>query len=294
MEKNKFCKWLLFCFKQRTIQYKTNAMILIQKSIFLIFSLTLLSCGYTQVDSTSVKIDNERINREKLEIFYEYRLDPMSFNDFIIPVYDLKSTYSQLKLYSFLWQDTEFKLADSVIYEDKVNKSIFLNEKNQILSKNITKGSFKDHSEVFEYDSNNVLVKIQGYDNLHNKEGKIEFIYNSNYTQMYVISTNKYTPNVKDTIQFYEFDSMKRPTSIIKNSNFSNDTKTIIYGSNGLIELIAQKIFFKRSKLESIIIVKYDYKYNEFGDWIEVTLSIKSGEDENYTPFTRVNRVLID
>lgn len=294
MKKNIFYKWLNFNIQQRTIHLNADKKIIIHKSVFLIFSVCLLSCGYTQEVKTSEIIDKERINKEKLKIFYEYSLDPISFNDFKIPVYDLKSTYSQLKLYSYMWKDTEFKMFDSIIYEDKINKSIFLNDNNLIKYQNITKGAFKGYSNVFEYDSNNVLVKIQGYDNLKNKGGKTEFAYNSNYSEMYVICTNKYTPNIKDTLEFYKFDSLGLPSSIIKYSDKFYDTKTISYGSNGLIELISQKIIFKRDNSESINIVKYNYKYNKYGDWIEVILSMKPHEYENYTPFVCVKRVLID
>jgi hypothetical protein len=252
---------------------------------FLILILSSIGCNNTPDGNTRIQ-QVEKISKKNLETFFQYNIEPVTCNDFLVPVTELKSTYSEFALSLFDWRDS-WHLTDSVYYADNASTGITLNENNFIYSKVDNNGKI-----IFEYDKNNKLIKKQYFDKSNIKGGYYDFLYDSDYMQMYEVLTNKYTLQKHDTLKFYKFDPAGRPITITEYGKSYKFSKMISYDDNGLIQTIIKKVHLNDPILDKTEAARYTYVFNEKGDWIDLTIEVQ--DSNNHKSLLRCKRLLKD
>lgn len=239
---------------------------------FLILTLSTLSCNNKPARNTDAP-EAEKISKKNLEIFFQYSIEPVTYNDFTVPVIELNSSYSEYSVSLYEWRES-WHITDSIYYLDNTKNGIILNDKNLIYSKVNNYGK-----TIFEYDKNNKLIRKQHFDKSNIRGGYYDYLYNSNYSQMYEVLTNKNSLQRHDTLTFYKFDSTGRPIIITQYGKSYEISKLISYDDNGLIQSITKKIRLNESVLDKTEYAKYNYVFNKKGDWIELTIDIQDNSD---------------
>lgn len=205
----------------------------------------------------------DKISKTEIDIFFSHNIEPVSINDLIIPLNELKGSY---KKYSFkLFQGNDLRYSDSINYS-AISKKILSKNKKLINTEINNFGKI-----FFKYDKNNTLVKRESFNNENQKWKTEDFLYNSKYSEMYEVETNNYTQN--DTLKFYTFNISKKPvriTSFFKKNKLKM-LRLIEYNNKGLIQSIAKE-YNSNDGLYYKTTAKYNYKFNKKGDWIKLTI----------------------
>lgn len=213
----------------------------------------------------------ERITKEKLDLFFGQSFEPMAINNLIIPVTELKGSYTEFTLFSYRENNGDWLVHDSILFSEVRLKEFVLNENGQISKHTYRPGNYSYGSkEEYYYDKSNKLIEIQFKNKASELKGKTCFSYNGNYSAVYKIYKNDVASSI-DTSRLYQFDSIGR----IKFCEIYNDEfllkQTYQFNDQGLAERVVEKLYKNAADYGETEFL-FTYKYNELGDWIELLI----------------------
>ena len=210
----------------------------------------------------------QKLHPRDLEVFFGHAVQPVTINDFMVPIKELKGNYTRFGFSLYYWAN-QWQQTDSINYAPPATLGLALDDQHRIASKTDAAGRVD-----FSYDAQNRLIRKQYYDRMNVKGGFFEYRYQG--AHMYEIVTNSHTPQKQDTLRHYVFDGLGRPIEITDFGKSYTSIKNYTYGANGLILSASQTTHFT-DREDRHIELNYHYTFNAQGDWTELVTEGSGG-----------------